>query len=58
MGLYADPERGRYPIWQSMDHDSFLPRSGILVVTVTVCLTITRQISSHAIDTGRFLQAN
>lgn len=35
MGLYADPERGRYPVWQSLDHDSFLPGSGILFVTVT-----------------------
>ena len=36
MALYADYERGRYPVWQSLDHPSFLPGSGILVVTVTV----------------------
>ncbi|TFK69792.1 amine oxidase [Pluteus cervinus] len=35
MGLYADPERGRYPIWQSLDHPKFLPGSRILFVTVT-----------------------
>ncbi|KAH9914298.1 amine oxidase [Fomitopsis serialis] len=35
MALYADYERGRYPVWQSLDHPSFLPGSGILVVTVT-----------------------
>ena len=35
MGLYADTERGRYPVWQSLDHPSFLPGSGIIFVTVT-----------------------
>ncbi len=35
MGVYADPERGRYPIWQSLDHPLFLPGSGIIFVTVT-----------------------
>ncbi|KAI0328841.1 amine oxidase [Cubamyces sp. BRFM 1775] len=35
MALYADPERGRYPVWQSLDHEAFLPDSGILFVTVT-----------------------
>ncbi|EPS93815.1 hypothetical protein FOMPIDRAFT_1033564 [Fomitopsis schrenkii] len=35
MALYADYERGRYPVWQSLDHPSFLPDSGILIVTVT-----------------------
>ncbi|KAJ7584863.1 amine oxidase [Mycena floridula] len=35
MGLYADSERGRYPVWQSLDHATFLPDSGILFVTVT-----------------------
>ncbi|ESK95575.1 polyamine oxidase [Moniliophthora roreri MCA 2997] len=33
--LYADPERGRYPVWQSLDHPKFLPDSGILFATVT-----------------------
>ncbi|KZT43340.1 amine oxidase [Sistotremastrum suecicum HHB10207 ss-3] len=33
--LYADHERGRYPVWQSLDHIEFLPNSGILMVTVT-----------------------
>jgi len=36
MALYADLERGRYPVWQSLDHKNFLPGSGILFVTVTV----------------------
>ncbi|KAK7676939.1 hypothetical protein QCA50_020057 [Cerrena zonata] len=35
MGLYADPERGRYPVWQSLDHKNFFPGSGIFFVTVT-----------------------
>jgi len=35
MGLYADLERGKYPVWQSLDHKDFLPGSGILFVTVT-----------------------
>ncbi|EEB92265.1 hypothetical protein MPER_09252, partial [Moniliophthora perniciosa FA553] len=35
MGLYADPERGRYGIWQSLDHENFLPGSKIIFVTVT-----------------------
>lgn len=36
MGLYADLERGKYPVWQSLDVKGFLPGSGILFVTVTV----------------------
>lgn len=36
MALYADTERGRYPVWQSFDHPDFFPGSGILFVTVTV----------------------
>ena len=36
MAIYADSERGRYPIWQSLDHPNFLPGSGIVFVTVTV----------------------
>ncbi|KAF9643186.1 amine oxidase [Thelephora ganbajun] len=35
MALYADVERGRYPVWQSFDHPDFFPGSGILFVTVT-----------------------
>ncbi|KAF9556448.1 amine oxidase [Agrocybe pediades] len=35
MALYADSERGRYPVWQSLDHENFLPGSGIVFVTVT-----------------------
>ncbi|KIY46146.1 amine oxidase [Fistulina hepatica ATCC 64428] len=34
-GLYADAVRGRYPPWQNMDLEAFLPGSGILFVTVT-----------------------
>ncbi|KAH9056464.1 amine oxidase [Lactarius vividus] len=33
--LYADSERGRYPIWQSLDIDGFLPGSGVIFTTVT-----------------------
>lgn len=36
MALYADSERGRYPVWQSFDHEDFFPGSGIIFVTVTV----------------------
>jgi polyamine oxidase len=33
--LYASPmTRGHYPVWQSLDHPSFLPGSGILMTTV------------------------
>ncbi|THH07776.1 hypothetical protein EW145_g3150 [Phellinidium pouzarii] len=35
MALYADKERGKYPVWQSLDHVNFLPGSGIVFVTVT-----------------------
>ncbi|KAI0047037.1 amine oxidase [Auriscalpium vulgare] len=33
--LYADRERGWYPVWQGLDIDGFFPGSGILFVTVT-----------------------
>jgi polyamine oxidase len=36
--LYADVERGRYPIWQSLDLDGFVPGSGIIFGTVTVAM--------------------
>ncbi|KAL5482488.1 hypothetical protein ACEPAI_9082 [Sanghuangporus weigelae] len=35
MALYADRERGKYPVWQSLDHIDFLPGSRIVFVTVT-----------------------
>ncbi|KIK97836.1 hypothetical protein PAXRUDRAFT_135456 [Paxillus rubicundulus Ve08.2h10] len=35
MGLYADKQRGRYPVWQSLDHVGFFPGSGVIFVTVT-----------------------
>ncbi|KAF8154024.1 hypothetical protein B0H34DRAFT_662165 [Crassisporium funariophilum] len=35
MAIYADSERGRYPVWQSLDHPNFFPGSGIVFVTVT-----------------------
>ncbi|KAF8175157.1 amine oxidase [Pholiota molesta] len=35
MAIYADSERGRYPVWQSLDHANFFPGSGIVFVTVT-----------------------
>ncbi|THH20703.1 hypothetical protein EW146_g738 [Bondarzewia mesenterica] len=33
--LYADQERGRYPVWQSLDLEGFFSGSGIVFVTVT-----------------------
>ncbi|KAJ7614912.1 hypothetical protein FB45DRAFT_873781 [Roridomyces roridus] len=33
--LYADKVRGRYPVWQSLDLDGFLPDSGRIFATVT-----------------------
>ncbi|KAJ6482097.1 amine oxidase [Mycena vitilis] len=33
--LYADRERGRYPVWQGLDLEGFLPGSGIVFATVT-----------------------
>jgi polyamine oxidase len=35
MAIFADSERGRYPVWQSLDHENFFPGSGIIFVTVT-----------------------
>ena len=43
MALYADRERGRYPIWQSLDDPDFFPGSGILFTTVTVSANFMRQ---------------
>lgn len=37
--MYADRERGRYPVWQSLDHPKFMPGCGILFGTVTVSRT-------------------
>lgn len=36
MGLYAGKQRGKYPVWQSLDHPGYFPGSGIIFVTVTV----------------------
>lgn len=33
--LYADPTRGTYPVWQSLDHPDFFPGSGLIFATVT-----------------------
>ncbi|KAI0270548.1 amine oxidase [Gloeopeniophorella convolvens] len=33
--LYADSERGRYPVWQGLDIEGFFPGSGLVFVTVT-----------------------
>ncbi|KAG6370738.1 hypothetical protein JVT61DRAFT_11125 [Boletus reticuloceps] len=35
MGLYAAKQRGKYPVWQSLDHVGFFPGSNIIFVTVT-----------------------
>jgi polyamine oxidase len=34
--LYADLERGKYPVWESLDTPDFYPGSGIIFATVTV----------------------
>ena len=39
IAIYADRIRGRYPVWQSLDHDNFFPGSGVLFATVTVRLS-------------------
>ncbi|KAJ7751891.1 amine oxidase [Mycena maculata] len=33
--LYADTERGWYPVWQSLDLEGFMPDSGVVMATVT-----------------------
>ncbi|KAH9954237.1 amine oxidase [Russula dissimulans] len=33
--LYADTERGRYPVWQGLDVNGFFPGSGVIFATVT-----------------------
>ncbi|KAK0432129.1 amine oxidase [Armillaria borealis] len=35
LALYADPTRGTYPVWQSLDHPNFFPGSGLIFATVT-----------------------
>lgn len=50
MGLYADSERGRYPVWQSLDDPNFFPGSGILFVTVTVSDLFIRMYSAQLIS--------
>ncbi|KAK0432128.1 amine oxidase [Armillaria borealis] len=35
LALYADPTRGVYPVWQSLDHPDFFPGSGLIFATVT-----------------------
>jgi len=48
MGIYADSERGRYPIWQNLDHPNYFPGSKILFVTVTVRPTLLPPPTSHS----------
>jgi len=35
IAIYADRIRGRYPVWQSLDHENYFPGSGVLFATVT-----------------------
>lgn len=57
--LYADSERGRYPVWQGLDLKGFLPGSGILFVTTTVSYFHTRlESSSHFTASGRAIIRN
>lgn len=59
MALYADDERGRYPVWQSLDHPNFLPNSKILFVTVTVGNTLCAfDQAAHDMFTGRLFRAS
>ena len=63
MALYADSDRGRYPVWQSLDHPNFFPGSGIVFVTVTVSLNITShgldpKLDSDLFNVGRFCRKN
>ena len=59
MALYADSYRGRYPVWQSLDHPNFFPGSGIVFVTVTVGLTHSKRRQGRPLkngfNIGRFL---
>lgn len=62
MALYADHERGRYPVWQTLDHPAFFPGCGILFVTVTVSQGLLRMepkqcplTETYSIGTGRLL---
>ncbi|KAG2130003.1 hypothetical protein BD769DRAFT_1387010 [Suillus cothurnatus] len=44
IAIYADKERGRYPIWQSLDHIKLFPGSGLISVTVTEVMEVLRAI--------------
>ncbi|KAI9435405.1 amine oxidase [Lactarius indigo] len=35
VGVHAYPMKGRYPVWQGLDIDGFMPGSGVIVATVT-----------------------
>ncbi|CAA7262584.1 unnamed protein product [Cyclocybe aegerita] len=48
MAIYADEQRGRYTVWQSLDHSGFLPGSGIIFVTVTGDFAIRIETLSNA----------
>ena len=55
MALYADKERGKYPVWQSLDHVNFLPGSGVVFVTVTVCLCFPWKLTTNIRYAGGLL---
>ncbi|KAJ7760480.1 amine oxidase [Mycena metata] len=46
--LYADSERGRYPVWQGLDLEGFLPGSGVVFATVT--RSPTEQVQAELLD--------
>jgi hypothetical protein len=54
-GLYADTERGKYPVWQSLDHEGFFPGSGIIFATVVVRPSIVCVLLIRAASAGRLL---
>ncbi len=56
--LYADSERGRYPVWQGLDLDGFMPGSGVVFATVTVAIALTTDSDQTLLNmfAGRLLE--
>ncbi|KAK0213531.1 amine oxidase [Armillaria fumosa] len=64
LALYADPTRGTYPVWQSLDHPNFFPGSGLIFATVTGDWSIRvealsdKQVQDEAMDVLRKMYPN
>ncbi|SJL08438.1 related to polyamine oxidase precursor [Armillaria ostoyae] len=64
LALYADPTRGTYPVWQSLDHPNFFPGSGLIFATVTgdwslrVEALSDKQVQDEAMDVLRKMYPN